>query len=123
MAIDTSIDVPGTSIYSLDQYVVGGCFLSEVAAAEGGPDVVYALNVQAGNLTITNHDPQFEGMMYLTKTTCEDAANGGLDTTNFQGCDASILEVGFQLGGTYYLVLDGKGEKTWGDYNITVSLD
>ena len=102
----------GTTLYSLDQYK-GLC----PAALTGGPDVIYSFEAGTGQTLDVTLDATFDSILYVKTLGCDE---GGIPLA----CSASgVLSIPGLAGGTYWLFVDGSQEKSWGSYDLTVSLE
>ena len=103
----------GTSIYSLDQYYAPWC---GDAGESGGPDVVYTFLAPAGSPINITMNAEFDGVMVLSRGDCN-PVEAAVD------CGADAINVNAQIGGRYYLFIDGNAEKEWGDYTVDISFE
>jgi len=103
-----SVQVQSSSIYALDQ-LQGYC-----STQSGGPDVMYKFTLDEGKLLDVQVQADFDPVVVLMKDGC------GAD---FQfNCQPTGALNQFVPAGTYWLAVDGAGEKVWGDYTLTVTL-
>jgi hypothetical protein len=107
-----SAGVTSTSIYSLDDYQPSLC----PAVTEDGPDVVYTFDAPSGTPLDITLDADFDAAMVLTKGGCQ-------PDLDIDDCGTSNIHQNFQLGGTYFLFIEGLGSQSWGDFTVTVSFE
>jgi len=99
-----------STLYSLDQYQ-SWCDLEG-----GGPDVVYSFIAGTNqSITVTVQSEEFAPTVILYKTACGQGEP-------FMCSPDGDLFIANQSGGEYFLVVDGTGEKQWGAYDLTVTL-
>ena len=117
----------GSNINARDDYFVNFCHPDNPEAAQGGPDTVYSFTAPTGAPIAITLSAPFNGSMYLLKGNCETQARE-IDINSFQGCSTAeanqhVIQVNQQAGGTYYLVVEGRGEGDWGQYQLTISFE
>lgn len=101
----------GTTLYGLDDSQ-GWCDLTG-----GGADVFYEFVAGTGEaIDINVQADGFQPVLYLYKDDC-----GVGDPLTCLVTDH--LTIPSQPGGTYFLAIDGAGEKEWGAFDLTVTLD
>ena len=109
----SSASASSTSIYSLNQYHAGWC---QFAGDGNGPDVVYTFEAPSGSPINITLNAEFPAMMVLSRATC-DPVEAALQ------CETDSININSQIGGTYYLFIDGLEEADWGNYEVTVSFE
>ena len=103
----------GTSIYALDQYYAPWC---PDAGDAGGPDVVYTFLAPAGAPLNITMEAEFDGVMILSRGGCNPVENA-------VDCGTAQISLNAQVGGRYYLFIDGNAEQEWGEYNVQISFE
>lgn len=96
----------------------GGC-TGYVAA---GPDIVYLVNLMPGYRVIAsmNPVPYFDASLYLI-TDCGDPA-GSCVVGDDSGNPETITYCS-EAGGTYYIICDGYGAGSWGEFEFDVVVE
>jgi hypothetical protein len=100
----------GTTLYALDDH-------SAFCGGEAGADVVYRFDAATGQSISIYVSAEFTPLLALYRGTC------GEQDSILECDDGAALSIGPQIGGTYWLVIDGTDEKEWGSFDLTVTLN
>ena len=85
-----------------------------MAGDGNGPDVVYTFEALSGSPLNVSLNASFPAMMVLSRDDC-DPVNNAVDF------GANSINISSQIGGTYYLFIDGLEEADWSNFDVTVS--
>lgn len=118
-----NINLSGTTAFAANNYTFTDSATSCTGYLEEGRDLVYLVNVAAGDSIWLDYDNTVDGAIYIVtdcgnvQGTCVAGVDDALEPT-----DPEFLRYKFATGGLYYVILDSYGENTGGTFTLNGQL-
>ena len=108
----------GTTEFATNDYQFASAGASCFGSAAQGKDVVYRLDVGAGDSVWVNYNSSTDGCVYLVSD-CNDVTGTCIAGADKVGANLTEqLRYRFNFGGTYYLILDSKSPNSFGTWTM-----